>query len=393
MAIEGALKTQLQKEFNLDSESGYTRYVASSFHLGNLLFILPAAYLLQRYSVRRITLGAFFIAISSALMMSYINIAVFVLARFFFGAAHAFCFLCLSTLISRWFSPNKQGLATGVAVAIGLSGLMICQHANHFLHGYLGLGLGYTILFFACFGIIAWIFAYVYIQDYPEGEKIELQQNPFAYLKEAMSNRKNWAFAAFAAFMNAPFMVYLLHLQDFLTNVHGLESTKAGIMFTWISLGNIVGNPLMGLLSEKWQSRRGPMLLASITTLALLILLFYLPASSLLIGAVLFLLGVMISAQVLSYPSIATANPPHMVSSAMSIASLVVMGSITPFQTLTAHLLDYCSNCTKGYLYTPNDYWFSFSPFFIAVTISIVIALLIKDPLEKVTNQEKAPSS
>lgn len=383
MTIEGTLKDEISSCFGLGSESMYVGWIAGFFHVGNFLFILVVMYCLDHYSVRKITLGALLGAVCSTVLMSVApTVWLFGIARFLFGACHSFCFLCMSTLIGRWFSEGKRGQVTGVCIAVGISGILCCQFVAKGL--FVRVGLSGTLGFFAGFGVVVLLMVWLCVYDFPEdGDVVVVEGGVLMFLKMAMKNGKNWLYACYAGFMNAPYMVLLIYVVPFLQHVHGFGEQATGLPL-YLTVGYIAGAPIIGFMSG-WYGSGRMMIGGSVVTFLLLVGLFYVPSaylltSCVLIKGMLFLLGVAIIAQILSYPAIALENPGYMGASAMSIASLVVMGSISLFQTATSLLLDFRRpigvDATK-YVYSAGDYIVAFSPFLVAVLLSCVIAVYV----------------
>ena len=357
-------------------------YVNIPFAVGNWIWIFPAAMLIDRFSIRKITISALALSIIGALGTAWSSSPwLTALFRFASGTAHSFCFLCCTTLVRRWFGPNYRATVISIAVAIGISGLLVAQLPLHLLKNWLGwrgaLSLNVAL------GLILWAMALMFIVDYPIEKKPRYRQparNPFKGLLQAIKQPQIWLYSLYTACLNAPIpAIVFAFLNDFLIKAHQVQSTQfASTMASLFFLGHIIGVSFAGFLSDQWQSRKKPMLFGSIASLVLLLLLFfYTPLPAPMIVLLLFLLGAVLGAQVISYAAIGEISPPTIAATSMSIASFVIMGSFPLLEATTPFILNYVKGSATTY--TPTMYIWGFTPVLITTIISIILALLVRE--------------
>ena len=335
IAMENTLKEKIADLLKLGSSEKVKNMVAFPFLLGNWLFVFPAGFALDRYSVRRVSLSALFItlcAIFGAALST--NPMLFRACRFLSGAAHAFCFLACTTLVSRWFSPEKQGFVMGLVIAIGLSGAMVAQ--GPFSNLVAATGIQQALFCVAGLVAVVLVIGLLTVHDYPSDvtpPSKSVCAISVEKVKRVFANKENWLFSFYTAFLNAFYAGFaIICLDGCLQGLHDFTKGDAKWLSTIFFFGYTVGGPLVGFVSEKWQSRKKPMIVGSLITILLLLVFTLAPLNYWAAAAVLFLLGISIIPQVLSYPSIIASNPLSIASTSMSVASFIVMGSFLFFE-------------------------------------------------------------
>jgi len=110
--------------------------------------------------------------------------------------------------------------------------------------------------------------------------------------------------------------------------VHHISQQEASYATTMFFFGVIAGSLIFGWYSDHIERRVRPMVIGAILSLVVMGILMYVPNLSLwAIVALFFLIGLVTSSQVLSYPLIAELNPIYLTSTAVSIDSLCIMSS------------------------------------------------------------------
>lgn len=380
------------------SQERISGYINIAFSLGNWLWIFPAALLIDRLSVRHVTLSMLGLSIIGALGTAW-SPSPFLAALFRFcsGTAHAFCFLCCTTLVSRWFTSSQRAIVMSLAVAIGISGLLAAQLPLYYFKNWLGWRGALSVN--AGLGILCWVVAFFFIADYPADappiyNKIRSPKGAIQDLFKALSNIRAWQYSLCTACLNAPIVaIVFTYLNNFLLEVHHVQNSKfASAMSTLLFLGHIVGTSCAGLVSNRWQSRKKPLFWASLLSFLLfLFLLLYTPLPPQVIAPLLFLLGMLLGAQVISYPAIAELSEPHLAASSMSIASFVIMGSIPFIQLLTDRLLIFAQKHSSLGVHT--TYLCGFSPSIILLCAGTLLCLALEETYQKESTSASSKKS
>ncbi len=387
--IFNSLEEPLSAAFHLNSvEIGF---ISSIYFYSNIIFLIPAAILLDRFSPRNLISVAMLVC-SSAVLAVALTHSVWVLAisRFVMGIGGGFCVIGCMRIAASWFPSTKMARASSIVVAVGMIGGFVVQLPVTVLINHFGwreatgmfAGLGYVITI-----VIFWI-----VRDVPKhyqarftAHRQELHQlGIWNSIKVVFSNRQNWSCALFASMINLPiYIVGALWGIPFLMEVHHLSNTDAATISSMLFLGTLVGCLAVGALSDLIRRRKLPMLLGVFASMVLIYMILNGSAFSFWTLLILFfLLGVSTSVQVLSYPTVTESNPRMVASTAVSVLSIsfMVVGAVG--QPLFGKLLSlgWTGAMAHGVpVYDAHHYLFAMNILPIAFVLSLIGVLLIKE--------------
>ncbi|MBV9576216.1 MAG: MFS transporter [Gammaproteobacteria bacterium] len=343
MHIFNTINVQLREAYQLDAVQ--IGQFFSMYFYANFLCLFLAGNLLDRFSTKKILLVAIGLCTIGTFIFSLAQVywlAAF--GRFMVGAGASFCFLSCIRLASRWFPPQRMAFVTGVVVTMAMLGGLVAQTPFALLTTYLK-NWRHALLIDAALGIVIFLATLFLVQDRPpdardEAHKSDQQQlqqlGLWRCIKLAVLNPQNWLGGLYTALINLPVFVLgglwgILYLKE----VHHLTDAEAVYATTMFFMGVIAGALIYGWISDYIERRVLPMIIGAILSLLVMIILMYVPNLSL--GSLIllfFLIGLVTSSQVLTYPAIAELNPIFITSTAVSIDSLCIMASgfiIPPF--------------------------------------------------------------
>ena len=365
----------LQIDFHLQATQ--LSWMSSTFVWANVLFLLPAGFLLDYYPVRTVILSAMSVCILGTLGFSLSH--TFFWATFFHaltGIGNAFCFLACVVLVSRWFPSDKQALVIGCIVTMAFLGGMMAHTPFAYLAQYVGwrAAIGWDVVL----GLVFLILIALFVVNPP---KITSTTRTPSWLKDllhATNNKQNWLAGLYTACLNLPIMVLCaLWGNTYLQKIHGLSQLMSANIVSLIFMGSIVGCPLMGWLSDQQGLRKPIMILGAVCTgLTLLPLCIHIPLSIYELAVVFFALGLFTSTQVISYPLIAESNPPTNTGSATGLASLLIMSSAGLAQVLFGWLMVHHHHHT---VIDVSDLRFAFWIFPIATALALLAGLSLRE--------------
>ena len=382
--------------FNSISPEMIKTFKVSASELGNFsamylyattLFVFFVGATLDRFSVRKLVLTAMascvlfttIFAISTSLTMAEIF-------RFLSGISGAYCFLSCIVLASRWFPAKQLALATGLIVTMAMIGGTLAQTPLTMLVA--SVGWRQAILLDSILGALFLVAMYCVVSDYPENyakpTKKAVQRSFLGSIFHAVSGLQNWLCGAYTSLMNLMILVMGATWGNaYLESVHHLSRTEASVATMMIYIGTIIGSPVVGWYSDKIGKRKRPMIEGAVVALVLSLILVYTPnLSAFTISTLMFGLGFITSTQIISYPVIFESNPKDVTGSCESLASFVILGGGALFQYYYGVLLDqhWQGKIVDGVrLYTSTDHIYAFNMIPIAIVISLVLALLIKE--------------
>lgn len=322
-------------------EANKMAYLSSIYYLSNVIFLFIAGMILDRFSIKNTILLAMLMCVVSTFILAYSHsfyVALF--CRFVTGIGSAFCFLGPVRLASHWFPPRRMALVTGAIVTVAMTGGMLAQYPLTKLVSY--VGWRQAVQDVGILGFVMLIFMFFWIKERPqvaikkEGKPINVTTaarqaylNP-QYLRAALyTSLMNMAIAVFGAMMGT------LYLEQRL----GIGSEQASMINGMLFLGAIIGAPLMGWISDKLGLRVLPMKAGVLASLLTILAVLYMPVSVTMMSVLFFLLGLVTSAQVISYALVAESSSPVMTATAVSVISILTQGGCLVFQNLFSSLL------------------------------------------------------
>ena len=348
MNFFSAIEPYLFQSFKINTSQMAT--ISQMYFYGNVLFLLPAGLLLDKFSTRRLLLISTAVCVLATWWFSHMSSLVSAeIARCCIGVAGAFCLLGPVRLATRWFPPNKMALVVGIIVTMAMLGGMMSQAPFVLLIKH--YGSAEALYADVLLGVVIWLLIFSNVKDSPSGaskeQSVDAHSNPyglFTSVKKVISNRQNWFAGLYASLVNLPvFWLGGFWGVNYLVQAHHLPRVDASSVNGMIFLGLIVGSPLFGWWSDSIKKRKLPMLVGALLAFILGLMVIWGGVLSYGVLSVLFFsIGLAISSQVIAYPVVAESNSLSLTGTAESIASVLIMsGGFT--LSLFAFVLNYHS--------------------------------------------------
>lgn len=374
------INQSLRDEFQIDARQ--LSWMSSAYVWANILFLLPAGIILDRYSVRRVILTAMLICVLGTLGFGLTH--AFLWASFFHfltGIGNAFCFLSCVVLAVRWFPPRRQALVIGSIVTMAFIGGMIAHTPLAYLNDQ--WGWRNALMIDAGVGGVLWLVLWASIHDQP-GKKVVLKsithEPVIPAFIAALKNPQNWLCGLYTSCLNLPIMVLgALWGASYLTTVHHLSLFSASQVVSWLFMGSIVGCPLVGWISDAMGKRKVPMAIGAGLALVVFSPLFFnILLSETMLCVIFFLIGFVTSAQVISYPFIAESNRVANTGAATGIASVIIMGGGGIGQVVFGQLMQWHAGVLSQH-YQAVDFRYALWMFPMSVVIALLALTMTKE--------------
>jgi sugar phosphate permease len=326
-----------------------TSELMSAYHLkggeiGNLSAFYYHAYvpmqivvgvLMDRYGPRRLlTIACLFCALGSYFFAGRYGFAAAEFGRFLIGFGSAFAFVGALKLATIWLPPNRFALVSGIIMCLGMTGAMIGWQTTIYASAVIGVLLS----------AVLWLVVRDSSPDHPNYHTHVINfKGVLQGLASALKNPQIWfnglvgfllylSLSAFAELWGIPYLEQAQHLTK----------THAAYANSMIFLGWAIGSPLWGWFSDYIQLRCLPLIIGSIGSLILFCLLLYVPhLPVVLMYMILFLFGVLSSAQILVFAICHEASKMKVAGTAIALTNMIVMIGGNVFQPLIGQLLDY----------------------------------------------------
>lgn len=378
--IFDVINQPLRDDFHIDATQ--LSWMSSAYLWADILFLLPAGVILDRFSTRTVILNAMFICILGTVGFALTD--SFILASFYHflsGIGNAFCFLSCVVLVSHWFPPRRQALVIGSLVTMAFVGGMMAH--TPFAYLYESFGWRKALLIDGAVGAVLLLLIYCFVNDKPNDSPIKThisQGQVMSGFFKALSNPQNWLAGFYTSFLNLPIMVLCaLWGASYLQVVHHLSEMAASNVVSLIFMGSVIGCPLAGWLSDSQGRRKPLMILGAIATLITVVPLFLdITLSQLTLSIIFFALGFFTSTQVITYPVVAESNSSENTGAATGVASVIIMGGGGVGQVLFGWLIAHHAGVAVT-TYTVADFQFAMWMFPITAVAALIAVLMTRE--------------
>lgn len=348
------LNAALREAFNANAFQ--ISNLSAMYFYANVIFLIPAGLLLDRFSTKRLLqIAILFCIIGNIIFASTSHFEVAKICRFIVGIGSTFCLLSTALLTSRWIPPKHAGIVMGLVVTMAMLGGSLAQQIPYLVE-WLGSWRG-AILAIAALGFVFFIIISLFVKDYPKNfaatmahDMKLIKEGFFKNLLLTLRCKQVWLAGFYTSFINLTVMIIgALWGANYLQTVHNVPETQATFIVTMVFIGLIIGSPLFGWISDRSGRRKSLMILGGLLNIACILVILYAPLSYHALVAMFLVLGIISSSQILTYPLIMESVPSHIVASSESLSAVLIMGGGALFQPLFGFILNRLSGGTTNY--------------------------------------------
>jgi len=325
-AAPGIIAKDLMQEF--DVTGAIVGLLSATYFYAYAGFMIPSGLCIDAFGVRRVVAaGGIVMGLGTGAMALAGAPSLLFAGRFAVGLGATVTFIGALKIAATWFPPARFGFLSAVTATIGVLGALAATAPLAALVGLAGwrgalgiIGVATLAASALCLGLV---------RDRPEGGGFEAA--PVAGLSqvltgalEVLRNRDTWPpflafFCLYAAFGNLS-----LWIVPYLRDVYGLSGERAALYATAPSIALLFAAPLTGFLSDRvWRRRKLPYV-TLVAASALVWIVFVATLGTLPLGgvyALLFVLGTVGGAFVLTWPIGREVNPPHLAGIAVAVVN------------------------------------------------------------------------
>lgn len=308
------------------------------------------------------SLGCFAFAASHSLIGLF-------LGRILIGTGSAFAFVGLSHMIRQHFPERQFAFMIGVSETIGFLATVL---------GIIGMGSLIMLWGWRIFlngagvtGLLISILTWIYVPS--DAPKNTHPQNYGQQVRAILSSKKLWINGLFIGLTFTIVTVFgAMWASSFLQAKLSCGPKEASYVNAVFFLGTGLSCPLFGVLSTRLARRKPLILLSSTSTTLLFLLVLYIPSQNhLLIGSLMFMIGLCCGAYILAFPIANELSPPDSLSTCTGFINTLALITTPLLQPLVGYLLDLF--CEKGHHYTLANYQSAL----LVIPISLVVALIL----------------
>ncbi len=368
-----SLTPLLMKSMHIDAAQ--VAYISAAYFYTNILFLIPAGIILDKYSLKQIAPMAISISLIGTFIFSQSHTLAFaIIARLISGIGGAFAFNSCAKAAIHHFSPERFPFVIGIITSLAFLGGVL-SHAP-LLYLATQEGWDQAILKLGEIGIaILLVNFFAHRDEEFKNSKIIFSLNDFFAI---LKNKFTWIGGIYTSLINLP-VILLSSMWStlYLTQANHLSSLTASFCSSATFIGLIIGSPFVGLLASSAKNTKRLMQLSA-ASLAMISLVFIFPLSLSvkLFWIIFFLLGIVSSAQTIGYSIVIQNNSFNHSSLVVSIASIIVLTLGTLLKVLFGKILDFGWKGTVDHglmVYPAQD----FAHAMIILPISFLMAFLI----------------
>ncbi len=330
-------------------------FLSSVYLYAIAIFFIPSGILLDKFSTRNLMLTGMGISvIFSFLFIFSKNFYLLVLIRFILGVMHTIGFLG-SIRVATLGIKKDQVFKVGIVVSLGIFGGLLVQSPMVLLIEHFGWKS--ALLALSSLGLLIWLLMYFLLdKQNPTSKKITLPsfKEWFFNTSKIFKKTTNWFCAFYTCFLNAPIITLgALWGDKYLEINKNFSFIDSSYIISSMYFGVLIGSIAIGWISDKLSKDKLLMLVGFVFSIVLLAMIIFMRGNYhfYLIWILFFLLGVFICTQNLSYKIISNINSLANNSTAIGIASVIIMGGGALIQMIFTSLTNQTQNFNIPLIY------------------------------------------
>lgn len=299
-------------------------YIGCLYFWGNILFLLPAGWLLDRFGARKIVLIVMAISILLVVCSALIpNIYVFSLTRVLEGVCGGFGLTGALKLGTFYMDKKKFAAMSGVMTTVGMLGSFMIAMPLSSLIEYTTWQTGLYVV--AITGVVISGLLFLATQKKPTHATEKEEPARIRTVVKVLGNSQVLLNATYVCLLNLP--VYILAAlwgTPMLMAILNISQAQAALITSMIFMGNMLGAPIFGFLSDYYKKRKLVMFIGLLCASLIVILMLVTGLVQIILAFILFfLLGFACSAQMVAYAVVMEQNPRNLAGSVSAVLSMV----------------------------------------------------------------------
>lgn len=382
----GVIVKEIMQTFNASGE--LVGLLSAMYFYAYAGLMIPAGLLIDGFGVRRVvTGGSAIMGLGTLAMGLAATEPVLMTGRFLVGMGATVTFIGALKIAANWFPPSHFGTLSAVTATVGIVGALGGTVPLAELVAFAGWRGAFMVI-----GVLTLLGAaanFVVVRDHPPGVAATTAAPSLAEvlrgMVEVLRNRHTWPpFVAFF-FFYAAMGNLMLWAIPFLHDLYALPTTTAAVYASAVSLALLFSAPLTGYLSDRVLRRRKlPYTVLSACLFVLWIALTMTTGTLPLWGvaALLFGMGAVGGAFVLTWPIGREVNPPRLAGTAVAVANMGGFLGAALTQKYVGRVLDagWTGVMAEGArVYPPAAYAGAFKVCAAFVLIATAVSLLLRE--------------
>ncbi|WP_432666279.1 MFS transporter [Wukongibacter baidiensis] len=385
----GVVKDTIIAEFAL-TETTFVS-IGNTFFYIYLIMQIPTGLLVDTLGARKTAAYGTLVSAVGIMLFSFSQgVALLYVGRGMVGLGTSVVFVSILKIQSEWFKESEFGTMTGITCFIGVLGGALAQTPLALMvstigwrNAFRGIGIASIVVATAIYFIVRNTPGELGMspieekgsQDGSSAENISIMRG----LLQVLKNPKTWpVFFLYAGFYGTYVIMMGYWGTSFISSVYGKSTIQASNYIIAGVLGSAVGSVIIGNMSDKMKSRKKPLLITGglyVLTWAFLTFANGGQPPSALLYPLIFTIGFMSCAYVVSWPCVKEVNHPKYVGVSTSVANIGGFFGTIVLPPLVANVFDkYSATLSATALYQK-----AFTVVFIASVIGFIASLFVKE--------------
>ncbi len=334
--------------------------------------------------------------LSSAAIIAGVGCLVFALAqstftlglgRIMLGIGSSFAYVGAVYVATVWFPRKRLALIMGMTAALGTLGAALGQaplEATVQEYGWRS-----AMYAAAIFGLIVAMLIVFIVPRRPQWfmklaaiETPETKENMFSGLREVVSDGQTWLVAIISLLLYVPISTFgALWGDEYVSTAAGVSNTDAAWAMTMLFLGFAAGGPILGWISDKFNTRRLPIFAGGALCAISMFMLLLAPQFPFWLTVVcLTLTGFFAGAQAITFAVSVEQHASFCKATAVAFVNFFVMLGGFLLQPTFGAVLD---STTESLTYTAGDYQKALVLLPVSLILGTVLCYWLKETGEK----------
>lgn len=376
----GIVLNCLTKEISLSAyEAGF---IASAFYYVYTVLQIPVGMLFDKKNSRTLLIFSSIICGLGCILFAYSSsLLSLAIARFIMGSGSAFAFVGVTHILREYFDPNKLGFMLGLSQTLAFFVTVIFIFVMGFLNTEI---LWRKLMLYSGFcGLTITVLCILLLPNKPPAPNIH-HISIWQSLKTLCLNKLAWFNGIYVGSGFAIITVFgAMWAVPFIQIKTGCNMHMASVLDACLFLGAGLGCPFYNKIESLIQSRKIMLFMAYFITALLFLTTLFIPNNSLvLMGILMFAMGVISGSYIVSFTIANEISPPKAESTSSGFTNMFAVISAPIFQPLEGFLLD---NFKHSEQYQLIDYQYSLLLIPALLFIAAFIGLLLPEPLDHYT--------
>ena len=345
---------------------------------------LPVGMLTDHFGPRKLmSFAAALCAIASIGFALSDSLVTASLGRALIGGTVAFAFVGTLAIAGYWFKPSQYALLAGLLQTVGMSGAIFGQAPLRQMVESIGWRDTINLL-----ALVALLLALLLFKLVPMRSSKQKQRVPGAGVLQGLTavttNLQTWICSLIGFGMAGTMLAFGgLWGVPWLNSVHGYTTTEAAGITSMLFVGWAIFSPLAGWASDRMGRRNLILRLGSLIALLATASLIYLtPDNTVMLMALIFVIGAGGSSMTVCFGSVKELNDINYASTSLGLMNMCIVGAGAVMQPLIGWLLDSSWDGTMqagARIYAASNYSAAFFSLLVVNFAALIGSLMLRE--------------